>query len=156
DEAAYAAAARAIVLAYRQETYARVAVDRRARVDLDTHTATVDYTVRPGPRCVFGTVDVTGTEDVDPEVVRAEIAFHEGEAFSEAALDRTRTQLQATQLFNVVRIREQPGTSPVLDVTVDVREAPPHAIRLGVGYDTDQGPRGIAGWRHYNFYGGGR
>jgi len=59
-------------------------------------------------------------------------------------------------VFHTVLVEEEPGTSDVVDVRVDVREAPPRDVRLGIGYDTDTGPRGIAGWRHYDFLGGGR
>jgi outer membrane protein insertion porin family/translocation and assembly module TamA len=156
EERDYQAARRLLRRAYRDAGYARVIVDRRARVDLDTHLVTVGYSVTPGPLCVFGAVEVTGTHDVDPDVVRAEVAFAAGDPFRDAAIERTRARLQATQLFQTLRIEEEPGTSPVVDVHVDVREAPPRDVRVALGYDTEEGPRAIAGWRHYDFMGGGR
>ena len=156
EERDYDAARLALRLAYREARYARVDVQKHARVDLDTHTSTVAYTVVSGPPCVFGTTRVTGTRDRDPAIVVAEVAFRPGEPFREKALERTRAQLQATHLFHTVLVEEEPGTSDVVDVRVDVREAPPRDVRLGIGYDTDTGPRGIAGWRHYDFLGGGR
>jgi len=152
----YDAARRRLRRAYRDAGYARVVVDKRARVDLDTHEVAVTYALRSGPTCVFGAVTVTGTTDVDPEIVRAEVAFKPGDPFRDKALERTRTQLQATRLFQVFRVEEEPGTGNVVDVHIDVHEAPPHDVRAAVGYDTDEGPRIIAGWRHYNFMGGGR
>jgi outer membrane protein insertion porin family/translocation and assembly module TamA len=142
--------------AYRDAGYARVVVDKRARVDLDTHEVAVTYALESGPTCVFGAVTVTGTTNLDPEIVRAEVAFKPGDPFRDKALERTRTQLQATRLFQVFRVEEEPGTGNVVDVHIDVHEAPPHDVRVAVGYDTDEGPRIIAGWRHYNFMGGGR
>jgi outer membrane protein assembly complex protein YaeT len=156
EERDYDAGRLALRRAYREAGYARVDVQKRARVDLDAHAATVAYSVVSGPACVFGTTRVTGTRERDPAIVLAEVAFRPGEPFREKALDRTRTQLQVTHLFNTVLVEEEPGTSDVVDVRVDVREAPPRDVRLGIGYDTDTGPRGIAGWRHYDFLGGGR
>lgn len=152
----YDAARRRLRRAYRDAGYARVVVDKHARVDLDTHAVAVAYAVRSGSPCVFGSVTVTGTQDVDPAVVRAEVAFQPGDPFREKALERTRTQLQATRLFQVFRVEEEAGTGNVVDVHVDVHEAPPRDVRAAVGYDTDEGPRIIAGWRHYDFLGGGR
>jgi outer membrane protein assembly complex protein YaeT len=156
DEDRYTEASRRLKRAYREAGYARVRVDRHARVDLGAHTATVRYTVTPGPKSVFGEVHVVGAEKVDPDVIRAEVAFERGQPFDEKVLDRTLEQLRATRLFNVVRLEEREGTGPVVDVEVHVREAPPRDVQLGIGYDTDEGARAIAGWRHYNFYGGGR
>lgn len=156
DEGAYAEASRQLKRAYREAGHARVQVERHARVDLDTHTADVTYTVTPGPESVFGEVHVIGADAVDPDVVRAEVAFAPGDPFDEKALDRTVDQLQATRLFTSVRLEERAGTSRAVDVEVHVREAPPRDVRLGLGYDTDEGARAIAGWRHYNFFGGAR
>jgi outer membrane protein insertion porin family/translocation and assembly module TamA len=156
DEERYVEASRRLKRVYREASHARVRVERRARIDLDARTATVRYTVVPGPPSVFGAVHVVGAEQVDPDVVRAEVAFEPGQRFEEKLLERTQEQLTATRLFNVVRLEEREGTGPVVDVEVHVREAPPRDVRLGIGYDTDEGPRGIAGWRHYNFFGGGR
>jgi outer membrane protein assembly complex protein YaeT len=156
DESFYDKAQATLRRAYRDAGYARVTVDKHARVDLDTHEATVTYRIASGPKCVFGGVRIDGTQRVEPDVVRAEVAFHRGEPFREDALDRTRKALLEMQLFLTVRVEEKPGTSEVVDVEIDVREAPPRDVRLGLGYDTEEGPRGIAGWRHYNFFGGGR
>jgi outer membrane protein insertion porin family/translocation and assembly module TamA len=156
DESQYDAARAALRRAYRDAGYARVTVDKRARVDLDTHEARVTYRIRSGPTCVFGDVRVGGTRRVEPEVVRAEVTFHRGEAFREEALDKTRKALLELQLFLTVKVEEVPGPGEVVDVTIEVREAPPRDVRLGLGYDTEEGPRGIAGWRHYDFFGGGR
>jgi len=37
-----------------------------------------------------------------------------------------------------------------------VIEAPRHEVRFGVGYDTEEQLRGLAGWRDYDFLGGAR
>jgi outer membrane protein insertion porin family/translocation and assembly module TamA len=156
DESEYDKAHAMLRRAFRDAGYARVSVAKHARVDLDTHEATVTYRIASGPKCVFGGVRVDGTRRVEPDVVRAEVTFRRGEPFREEALDKTRKALLEMQLFLTVRVEEEPGTGEVVDVRIDVREAPPRDIRLGLGYDTEEGPRGIASWRHYDFFGGGR
>jgi len=144
DEEAYEAASRTLRSAYRNAGYARATVAKRARVDLDRHLATVTYTIVPGPVCVFGQTQVVGTRAVDPEVVLADVAFRPGEPFREASLSRTRTQLQATNLFQTIGITEDAGAGDVVDVTIALREAPPRDVRLDVGYDTCAATRGLA------------
>lgn len=147
--------------AFRARGHALVSVDKRARVDLEQHSAAVDYMVESGPPCVLGEVRVTGADRVDPAVVRREVAFTPGMPFSETPLATTRSNLEKLSLFRTVRLEEEPreeaaGEPCTVDVRIRVSELPPRAVSLGGGYDTDEGPRGLASWRHYDFRGGAR
>jgi len=140
---------------YRNRSYARVEVQRRARVDVERHAVTVAYQVASGPPSVFGEVTFTGNKRTDEEVLRRELAFTPGEPFHESLLERTRANLVALNLFRSVRVDEQPGGA-VVALTVAVVEAPQHEVRFGVGYDTEEQVRGIAAWRDFDFLGGAR
>ena len=129
---------------YRQRGYARVEVTKNAQVDLATHTAAVTYRVDSGPPSVFGSVEVTGLDGVEEEVVRREIAFRQGDPFRQSRLDDTRDQLAALNLFSTIRIDEEDGDDPEVDYRVHVTELPPREIRLGIGYDTEEQVRGLA------------
>lgn len=142
---------------YRGRGFARVRVDKRAVVDVRTNTAELWYEIHPGaPHCVFGSVRIEGLEGVTEDVVRREVAFEPGQPFDPGLLDKTRAQLRALDLFQSIRMVEDDDRDRTVDVTIALREAPPHEVRLGVGYDTEEGPRGLAGWRSWNFYGGAR
>lgn len=141
---------------FRQRSYARVAVEKKARIDVRDDSATVRYRVEPGPPCVFGEATVSGLRDVEPEVVRREVAFTPGEPFRESLLDKTRRNLDALRLFSSVRLVEDDSGSETVDVDIALAEGERHEVRLGVGYETEEGVRGIAGWRDYNFLGGAR
>ena len=141
---------------YREHGYARAEVTKAARVDVAAGTAAVAYGVDSGPACVFGEATIEGTRGVDPAVVRRELPFGPGDPFRQSALERARANLAATNLFSTIRIDEDQTAEPRVDVRIRVTEAPPHEIRLGVGYDTDEQVRGLASWRDYDFLGGGR
>ncbi len=141
---------------YREHGFARVRVHKRAEVDVRHDRARVAYRVESGPPCVFGEVRVGGTRGVDPAVVRREIAFAPGEPFRASRLEQTRTNLDALKLFRTIRIEEDKGRAPQVGVRVRVIEAPKHEVRFGVGYDTEEQIRGLAGWRDYDFLGGAR
>src|SRR5688572_29268349 len=49
-----------------------------------------------------------------------------------------------------------PVLAGALPMTVTVAEARPTRLRLGLGYGTDDGPRGSLDWRHSNFLGAAR
>jgi outer membrane protein assembly complex protein YaeT len=141
---------------FRQRGYARVQVEKRARVDVRDDTATVAYHVEPGPPCVFGTVTVSGLSEVDEGVVRREIAFDPGEPFRQSLLDETRHRLDQLRLFDSVRLIEDDSDSQKVDVDIKLVEGERHEVSAGVGYETEEGVRGVAGWRDFNFLGGAR
>jgi len=141
---------------YREHGYARVRMTKRAEVDVSRDTAAVAYRVESGPACVFGETRIAGTREVEPAVVRRELAYAPGEVFKQSLLNRSRAHLVALNLFRSVRIDETRNGSNRVDVRVRVTEAPRHEVGLGVGYDTEEQLRGLASWRDYNFLGGGR
>src|SRR3989441_1016892 len=141
---------------YRERGFARVRVRKRAQVDVRHDRARVAYEVASGPPSVFGEVRVTGTRAVDPEVGRRELAFRPGEPFKASLVERTRSNLVALRLFRTIRIDEDKRRDPRVEVRIRLTEAPRHEVRFGVGYDTEEQLRGLAGWRDYDFLGGAR
>jgi len=141
---------------FRQRSYARVVVEKSARVDVRDDTATVRYRVDSGPPCVFGPVTISGLDQVDAGVVRREVAFREGEPFRQSLLDRTRKNLDALRLFRSVRLVEDDSREEAVGIDIALAEAERREVKLGVGYETEEGIRGTAGWRDFNFFGGAR
>lgn len=140
---------------FRERSYAHVVAARHARVDVAARSAVVRYDVTPGPPCTFGDVTVEGNEGIETDVIRREVAFEADAPFKQSALDRTRTNLNALGLFSSVRVTTE-GSGERVDVRIAVVEGPTHAIRLGIGYDSEEQVRGLASWRHYDFLGGAR
>jgi len=142
---------------YRGRGFARVEIEKRAVVDVRTDTAEVWYSIRPGPpRCVFGEVTIDGLGRVTEDVVRREITFQPGDPFDPKAIAKTVGRLRDLSLFDGVRVVEEDARDERVDLTIVVREAPHREVRFGVGFDTDEGVRGLAGWRSYDFLGGAR
>ncbi len=141
---------------HREHGFARVKVEKGAELDLERKTAVVSYRVDGGPLSVFGDVGVEGAPTVGEKVVRRELAFDTGDPFKQSLLDRARQNLVALNLFRAVRLDEDAGRDPRVDLNVKLSEAPPREVRFGLGYDTDEQVRGLASWRHFNFLGGAR
>jgi outer membrane protein insertion porin family/translocation and assembly module TamA len=155
-EEAYDRGRAGIARYYRIRGYARVQVTKTATVDVAESRARIVYDVDQGPACTFGSTTIEGLEDVDAAVVRREMAFEEGAGFDPRLLEKTVAALRGLRLFESVRAVEDESRAPRVDVTLRVREAPPREVRLGVGYDTEEGPRALAAWRSYDFFGGAR
>lgn len=141
-----------------ERSFAQVETERSAEVDVEARRADVRYVVAPGGPSVFGETSISGTEAVDPELVRREIEWKPGQVFSLDEIRRTREQLLDLELFGAVRIGWEPEVEnrAVQDMKIAVEEKPPREIRVGIGYGTEDEARGQLRWSHYNWLGGGR
>ena len=137
--------------------YPEAAVKRHARVDVPRRCAEVAYGVEPGRHAVFGPTRITGLGELPPEIVEREISYQEGQEYDEARVVLTQRRIRDTRLFSVVRLEKgKVNEAGEVPIEIEVAEGPEHEIRLGVGYGTDDGVRGVASWWNYNFLGGNR
>ena len=138
--------------------HAHAQTQRRAELDLEQDQAVVHYSAQPGPKTVFGETEIKGTEQVEPYLIRRELAYEPGEMFSLTKIRESRQQILGLDLFSALRMnpRESAGTSTVVPMEVQVSEKPPREISLGLGYNTEEEFRVSLDWRHQNWLGDGR
>src|SRR5229473_2367036 len=132
-------------------------VDRKAVIDLATHTMAVTYTVDPGPAVRFGPFAIQGLKRVDREFAARRVAWKEGASYDSRAVETTRQDLVKTGLFSAVRVThaDAPDASGEVAMTVDLVEGPPRSIGAGVAYNTNLGLGAQAFWQHRNLLGAG-
>ena len=138
--------------------YAHVTTERRAEVNLDQNQVIVWYQADPGPLSVFGETTVSGTDNVDPEIVLRELSYQPGEIFSSAKIAESQAKILALDLFGLVRIapKEVSGKPSTVPMEVQVSEKEPREIRVGIGYGTEDKFRAQLRWQHNNWLGDGR
>jgi outer membrane protein assembly complex protein YaeT len=138
--------------------HAHAQTQRRAELDLEQDQAVVRYSAQPGPKTVYGDTEIKGTDQVEPYLIRRELAYEPGEIFSLKKIRESRQQILALDLFSALRInpQESAGTSTVVPMEVQVTEKPPREISLGLGYSTEEEFRVSLDWRHQNWLGDGR
>lgn len=154
----YQAAQIGLRRAYLNRGYAHVEVERSARVSVDRLEVDVLYRVDPGREARFGSTQVTGLVDVDPEVVLRELQYASGDAFSLERIEESTRRLKALKLFSLVSIDWDPDPSEddLVPIRIAVRERSPREIALSVGYSTEEEARVRGRWRHRNWLGGAR
>jgi len=138
--------------------YAHVTTERRAEVNLNQNQVIVWYQADPGPLTVFGETTVSGTDNVDPEIVLRELSYRSGEVFSPAKIAESQAKILALDLFGLVRIvpKEVSGKPSTVPMEVQVSEKEPREIRVAVGYATEDEFRAQLRWQHNNWLGNGR
>jgi len=145
-----------------QRGYLRAAIAASsARVDPEATTASLDVVVDSGTRLRFGAATLRGLARYPRSIVDALRPWDEGDPYAYDAVlayqDRIREEghfTSATVLPDLTAIDEDPQRIDV-PVTVELRERQAQRVTLGLGFSTDQGPRGLIGYEHHNVLGRG-
>jgi translocation and assembly module TamA len=111
--------------------------------------ATARITLDTGERYRFGKVEID-QDGLDPRFVNRFIRFREGDWYNSAELLRTQFALDDTAYFQLVEVLpgdRDPATRTV-PVKITTTENERNRYTIGVGYETDFGPRLRLGWEN--------
>ncbi|OKH90064.1 membrane protein [Thalassospira sp. TSL5-1] len=137
--------------------YAFVDIKPDIKRDRENNTINVTFNITKGPKVYVERVDIVGNVRTLDEVIRREVRFVEGDAFSSSKLNRSRQRIENLNFFKTVDVKTLPGSEPDKSVVeVDVDEKSTGEFSIGAGYGTDQGPFGQAGIRERNLLGRGQ
>jgi outer membrane protein assembly factor BamA len=117
--------------------YANVKLDAQVVADRANHTAVVQLSYTPGPKCTFGPVEVNGVDGDLRDAVIARLQIQPGQQYSTAAIAATQRQLYGLARFSTVRVQPEKNGSSVVAVKVDVAESAHHEVKLGAGAGID-------------------
>lgn len=134
DEAYYERTKARLLQALEQAAYAKAEVKGRVVIDRSQRTARIQYTLQPGPKCVFGEVTVEGTDSLPEAPIRKAALIDEGDPYSQAALTDAQKSIYALGSFSAVRV--EPITHPdstVVDVRVSITPLRQQRFRVGAG-----------------------
>lgn len=106
-------------------------------------SATVIFSVLPGPRRRIGRIDLTrtGLNGRPPEVTEAAVrrlaGLEPGDLYRERDLERAKRTLYQSEAFTQVEVQPGPvGTDSLFTVDIDVTEAALRSARIGGGWGT--------------------
>jgi outer membrane protein assembly complex protein YaeT len=115
-----------------------------SRVALQDDRANVAFDIAAGDRKSVGAITIAGNRVTKKKTIAQALTFGRGDFVSNQALLKSQQQLYRTALFSNVKLTFAPipgGDGRAQTVTVRVDEAPPLSLGLGVGYDSEDGPR---------------
>ena len=101
----------------------------------------VVYTVDEGARSFFGKTILRGNAVTDPDRILRQIAWKEGEPYSEEKIADTQKNLARTGVFRSIEVRPQPVNPDNQEHNIDVNLSEARRISLlyGVGYQYANG-----------------
>ena len=123
-------------------------------INHDTRRAAYRLNVAPGARAVFGTLKPQGRPDLGIEHLNVIARFRAGDPYDQSLVDDFRRAMIATSLYSSVELkpverRLADGVS-FADLSVAVAPAKLRTVGAEFGYDTIDGARFEASWRHRN------
>lgn len=124
--------------------------------DLAPDSIALQYNVTEGARAIVAEIDLIGQTKTREASIRRFFIFKPGSVLTPALIRRTQRDLYATGAFSEVSIRTEPmaGSNPdARKVTVKVTEAKPLLMVYGIGFSTDEGPRGLLQLTDTNLFG---
>lgn len=118
-------------------------------VDPNRFAATARLKLETGERYRFGKVEID-QDGLDPRFVNRFIRFREGDWYSSAELLRTQFALDDTAYFEVVEVLpgDRDAGTRTVPVKITTTENERNRYTIGVGYETDYGPRLRLGWEN--------
>ena len=125
-------------------------------VDLSADRVALQYNISEGPRAIVAAIEVTGQTKTREASIRRFFAFKEGDVLTPELIRHTQRDLYATGAFSEIAIRHEPmpgGNPDARRVTVRVTEAKPLLVVYGLGFSTDEGPRGSLQLTDTNLFG---
>ncbi|HET7363341.1 MAG TPA: autotransporter assembly complex family protein [Burkholderiales bacterium] len=114
-----------------------------ARIDPETHSASLHLEIASGPPFRFGELHITGTRRYSDAVVANLAPVRPGDIYDREKLILYQRRLLETGYFASVQaeIDQQPSVADAAPLRVSVIEASQHHVEWGVSYNTDVGPR---------------
>ena len=121
----------------------------------------VTIAATPGQAATFGDVSVVGLSSVHESLVRRTLSFEADETYRESLVLESQRRLRKLGIFEFAHVRSDPQAEATreasrLPMVVTLREGRPTRTEFGLGYGSEDGPRGSARWEHLNFLGDAR
>ena len=151
---------REIVDALNRQGYLRASVtSSEARVDVAAGAASLELEIDSGPRIAFGELEIEGLQRYDRRIVEDLRTFVPGQPYSDERLQTFQLRLRSSGYFSsvsalpdLIALQEDREAERVV-IRVTVNELERRRAVLGLGYSTDEGPRGQIGFEHRDLFG---
>jgi outer membrane protein insertion porin family len=123
---------------------------------VDSLRVALDLTIDSRARTTVDSVAVVGNEHVTTRTVRRLVGLGHGDLYKRADLLEAQRRLYKSELFRQTLVVAPDSADTAKVVVVTVREAPPRASQLGVGFNTVEFGQTQANLTLYNFFGSAR
>ncbi|MBL8149501.1 MAG: translocation/assembly module TamB domain-containing protein [Blastocatellia bacterium] len=140
---------------YAQDGYLDATVELEL-VELAENRLRLNYKVAEGSQSFVDSIEVTGFTKSDEKAIRGFFEFAIGEILTPKKIQKTQRNLYSTGAFSEVSIRSEltdTNNPSSRRIVVNVTESKPLLLVYGLGYSSDEGPRGLLQLTNTNLFG---
>lgn len=120
--------------------------EHRVEVDIEEKTATIFLTLDTGAKYYFGPVTYENTV-LNPKFLNRYLPFEPGDSYSPEKILALQNKFSSSDYFTSVNLKPQiDENNSEVPLVIDLQDAKPNQYLLGIGFGTDTGLRGRAGW----------
>lgn len=143
----YEAGGIALTRKLKNSGYPFAETEPKAEINTKSHETVISYKVNTGEKGKFGKIVFEGIIHTEEKILRRALTFKPGEIYRQSLVDDSRETLYKMGLFESVVIQPQKAKGQgIVPMSVNVKEGRHRTVQASIGYSTDEGPRGMAGW----------
>lgn len=136
--------------------YCNFQLDAKAKVDIEENMVDLIYKLHKNRPCRFGNITINNPKNIKEKIIRSRLLFKKGDKYSLEKINRTYSMINGLEAFDGISLDIDKKNEDV-NVGIELKEKEKKTrIELGVGYETDIGPRGILRYQKRNFAGDAR
>lgn len=141
--------AKAVELGYLDADF----TEHEIRIDVEESSARIRLVLQTGELYRFGEVTFSGAPDYPRTFLGRFVVFKPGDVYSQLKIAESQKNLINADRFRSVMIyaEKEKAVAHVVPVDIQLQESKPKRLRMGVGYETDTGPKGIFKYEDVNF-----
>lgn len=139
-----------------KDGYCNALLDTKAYIDLDKNSADLKYKLQKNDICKFGKINLDIPKNINKKVILSRLNFKEGSDYSSRKIADAYSSISGLEAFNSIQIKPSQNTHTI---NLDIKLSPKNKrIReeIGVGYETNLGPKALFRWSQRNFQGDAR
>lgn len=107
--------------------------------DYNNNLVDIDFIFASEEKKFINSIFVSGNSITNEDVIRRNLTFAEGDAFSTNKLEKSKNNLNSLGIFKNNSINAVPLNKNLVDISVKVEEQPTGSINAGVGLGTEGG-----------------
>ena len=134
--------------------YPTYKMDAKAFVDLDLYRVDVNISIDKGLKRYFSTTDINNSSDVDNFLILKELEYKKDNLYNILKIEESYDNLYRLGVFDTIKMKadfnESEGKTPI---SITLKEGKTKEFASNLGYDTEDGARGGAGYIDHNFFG---
>jgi len=136
-----------------EEGFCNSIFEAKARVDIEENIVYIRYHLQQNPICHFGSISINHPENVSKKVIQSRLNFQEGSTYSSKLINESYSSLSGLEVFDGIQIAQK-QKSDVVNLKIDLKPKRKRIRQeIGIGYETNLGPKGIFRWEERNFHG---